>query len=99
MGAEVIGDDVDGDDVVASAVGKDKGANDDDDHNDDSPSSKSSSESDNDEVLDDWMFPSFHVLMLWGIFVEPELRLDIAVLDDQDRKKDMDNRKQSRGRK
>ena len=54
MGAEVIGDD-----VVTSAVGKDKGANDDDDHNDDSLSSKSSSESDNDEIPDDWMFPSF----------------------------------------
>lgn len=71
VGAEVIGDDVDGDDVVASAVGKDKGANDDDDHNDDSPSSKSSSESDNDEITDDWMFTSLHVLMLWGPFVEP----------------------------
>ena len=57
---------MDGDDVDASAVGKDKSANDDDDHHDDSPSSKSSSESDNDEIPDDWVFPSFCVFILWG---------------------------------
>lgn len=41
------------------------------------------------------MFPSFHVFMLWRPFIEPELRLNIVVLDDQGRKKGVDNRKQS----
>ena len=50
--------------IVSSVVGKDKGADNDDDDDDGSLSSKSSSESGNDEIPDDWIFPSFCVLML-----------------------------------
>ena len=56
---------MDGDDIVASAIGEDKGTNDNDYREDDSSSSKSSLESDNDEIPDGWMFSSCHVFMLW----------------------------------
>ena len=73
----------DGGEVVrTSIIAKKRGKDDDDDYNDNSSSSTSSSDSDTEDIPDDWMFPSFNVFVLWGPYVEPELRLNIAMLDD-----------------
>ena len=77
---------------------KGNGDGDDDYNSDDSSSSKSVSDSDEEDIPDDWMFPSFYVFILWGPFVEPDNRLNIAAVDDRGRKKGVGNRKQSRGK-
>ena len=58
--------------------------------------SVTSSDSEEDEVPDNYLFPSYMAFVLWGPYVEPDKRISLILMDDSKITKGLGSRKQKR---